>query len=504
MSQSVAVVVTIVWLSSVSLMSLWVLFSDCPSRVFRLNLSFRCRGIRPTLAITPSSPTITTQSNFQPLAFLSLFLGLVASILSLIQIVLIWQVFPESFPIPIAVAPAVWDQGAQRAGLTVVEILEQMAAQGTAVAYFFLLMDRYTAFKFFMPGGTNKTVRQWIYIVAFVCVLARIVQWIVVNVIPQKIFEDRCILAIFNMTEVLLFLFNMGLDMMCSFALCRAAFTNVTYLTRGETEAASFADPANDGGSRRPSLAGRVAQLIPGPSIQRTAGGVLSISPPEAVWVPPAMASAILIPAAVGDRARSGSRDTNHAYNIARIVAQPPGDSLFKTQDHLAGATTNKPTESHDHSDSDSIIASVLRNTNQRRAAVLLLAMIITGVLSFILYGLHFIRSMMPMARTIEMLLSAFVTFHVLFSLYFLSAFKEVVRKAPNPSKSFLQSSTDNQLVTYEVDSSGEEQVRPSIPSAVAVYVSHHRSAIPNDGLSDSPWAVDAASNHKSFKFPPG
>ncbi|KAI8812242.1 hypothetical protein BJ742DRAFT_850385 [Cladochytrium replicatum] len=160
--------------------------------------------------------------------FVTVLLELVGSALAITNMIIMWTSYPWRLGTGIACVNMVMDQGSLLASLSVLEILMQVVLETGNLVYFFVIIDRYSTFGMFIPGGNSRVVRKRIVAISVFFYILTFVQLFVVNVgiSPSDILtihHPRCITA---------FMFQLGfvdvvgaLDLTVAYYLCGTAFS---------------------------------------------------------------------------------------------------------------------------------------------------------------------------------------------------------------------------------------------------------------------------------------
>ncbi|KAI8813464.1 hypothetical protein BJ742DRAFT_788396 [Cladochytrium replicatum] len=165
-----------------------------------------------------------TWSRFQFYMILVLSVEFVAAICSLANLLMIWQYFPERLILPIHCSGFIFDRGWQMTIITVLEMTWQILLQAGAFIYFILIMDRYSAFRMFIPGGQSPTIRMLFFLLGTFLYLLTFAQNILVNVGARSdlitLSNPQCIASIALQLGLLVYVSH--LDLSIAFFLCRA------------------------------------------------------------------------------------------------------------------------------------------------------------------------------------------------------------------------------------------------------------------------------------------
>ncbi|KAI8802055.1 hypothetical protein BJ742DRAFT_561011 [Cladochytrium replicatum] len=189
-------------------------------------------------------------SKFQRLAYITLCSASLVYALSITELILVSLYATEHLHYSAPNQRSEWDGGVEKAVLSVIEIAVVIMIQVTAFLYYLVLLERFSLFRYYIPGAKFTTVHQTLLFVGVFLSLLTIINFALVNSpVPQETLKDITIQTVLFLSSNLLLIAVFIIDLVCSISLCRAAFANVTFHARRE-DLSGFSVTGEDGEER--------------------------------------------------------------------------------------------------------------------------------------------------------------------------------------------------------------------------------------------------------------
>ncbi|KAI8805030.1 hypothetical protein BJ742DRAFT_871377, partial [Cladochytrium replicatum] len=160
-------------------------------------------------------------TRFQRLMVICLCIVVVVMLCSIWEMVMVWEFAQDHIANIAATQPGTWNEGWQKLVASLLEIAGQVIIQICLFIYFLVLIDRFTAFQPFMPGGRFRVLPKVLFIVGTISAALLAVDFVLVNSVRPITGE---VLVVATVTQNMLLLCDIILECVCGIYLCKAAF----------------------------------------------------------------------------------------------------------------------------------------------------------------------------------------------------------------------------------------------------------------------------------------
>ncbi|KAI8800194.1 hypothetical protein BJ742DRAFT_90805 [Cladochytrium replicatum] len=182
-------------------------------------------------------------TRYQKLSICGCSAGVVLYVSSLIELVLVMFISPENLAIAGDSIPGVWNRGAPRFFVSLLETFSQFVLSLCVFCYFLILMERFSAFRFLLPDRIFRILYTPFLIMGTLLFLLMLISTIIININATRLTESEASDLVLATSSLLISC--ICFEFFLSIALCRTFF--IKSMDHPLQESLSVSRGADDG-----------------------------------------------------------------------------------------------------------------------------------------------------------------------------------------------------------------------------------------------------------------
>ncbi|KAI8813202.1 hypothetical protein BJ742DRAFT_789395 [Cladochytrium replicatum] len=347
----------------------------------------------------PNTHHFRTWTRFQKLAICTCSLGIIFYLTSIIELLLVMYISPENLTKTAAAIPGVWNKGVPKFLVSLAESIGQILLSLTVYCYFLILMERLAAFRFLLSARLFRIMYTPVFVLGTLLFVQMLLCTILINTVSLSDPEVEVLI----LGSAALIFGSIIIELVLSIALCRTFFVRKWEQRRQESW----------------SLSRRVPNRSFSATEDRPKSNTTSSSAPQFNL------STRRTPDLTEHAQTSPIIDTSSASAQAASISHSNPSDLSNT------LVVIRPAASTPHSRSDSAsaysLATVLRDSYQRRTLLLFVAIVLTDFAGVLFYVLSIVPEAQAISRPLEIIGRTTIGIHLMLALIFLESFKQIL-----------------------------------------------------------------------------